>query len=296
MKNMRAVLAGAPRGLVAGAGTVLLLLSWLVLANILQPLTHGNECATDWEAAIAAAQSGQTEYQGRCLSIGGLDQQDLSHLQEQLEAQRSIVDTEAQRFTEDLWTTVGGYLGGFPSIVFATLIGAFVVGSSLSSGLTAWSISNGWRRPSWIRAAVGSTMTLAAIGYLIVTLAGGLIIYFRVRGMSLASDIPAPALEVLAPIPGLFFYGLVAAGIALTIGKGEMAMLFSIVFLTLDFISSAQVGRAPYFPSSFQSAALGAPEAKLGVWTGATSMFGLAAIVAIVVCWVFIRRKDLPDR
>ena len=290
------MLAGAPRGLVAGAGVVLLLLSWLVLANILQPLAQANNCASDWEAAIVAAQAGQTEYQGTCLSIGGLDQQDLSHLFSELDAQRHVVDTEAKRFTGDLWTTVGGYLGGFPSIVFATLIGAFVVGSSLSSGLAAWSISNGWRRPTWIAATVASTLTLAAIGYLVVTLLGGLFIHFRVRGMGLTSNIPSPALEVIAPIPGLFFYGLVAAGIALIIGKGELAMLFSIVFLTLDFIGSAQVERAPYFPSSFQSAAVGAPEAKLGVWTGATILVVLATFLALMLCWHFIRRKDIPDR
>jgi hypothetical protein len=295
---MRAILAGLPRGLVIGAGVLTILLSWLVLANILQPLSHAMSCAQDWEAAIAASQAGAGDYQGACLSIGGLDRyrEDPSELYMNLESQQAVVDSAAKRFTDRLWVTVGGYLGGFPLIVFATLLGAFMIGSSLASGMTAWSISNGWQRRTWVTSALALIAVLTALGYLMVTSVGGLVLHLRIRGLGIASGIPAPDLEVLAPVSGLLFYGLVAAGIALIVGRGEMAVLLSIGFLTLDYIGSGQFGRAPFFPSSFQSGALGAADAKVGVWSGSLAMLGLTAILALAIYWFFVRRKDLPDR
>lgn len=295
---MRAVLAGTPSSLVVGAGVVTILLSWLVLANILQPLTHAMTCAQDWEAAIAASEAGASDYQGECLSIGGLDQyrDDPSELYRNLETQQGVVDSAAEPFADGLWATVGGYLGGFPLIVFATLIGAFTIGSSLASGLTAWSVSNGWRRQSWIRSALSLSAVLTALGYLVLTMVGGLLLHFRLRGLGIAAGVPTPNLEALAPLPGLLFYGLVAAGIAVVVGRGEMAMLLSIGFIALDYIGSAQVDRAPFFPSSFQSAALGDPNAKIGVWTGSLAMLGLVMILTLAIYWYFVRGKDLPDR
>jgi hypothetical protein len=298
LRNVRAVLAGTPRGLVVAAGVIAILFSWLALANTIEPLSRAQTCTSDWEAIIDAAQAGQSSYEGSCVSIGGLEQyrDDQSALYEQRDAYRADLETEALRLTDNLWETVGGYLGGFPTIVFASLIGAFVVGSSLASGLTAWCISNGWRRQDWIKAAVGLIVSLAAAGYLVLTVAGVLLVHFRVRGLGIESGFPTPGPELLAPISGLLFYGLLAAGIALLVGRGEMALLLAIGFLALDYIGSAQFERAPYFPSSFHSGALGAPDAKVGIWTGSMTMLGLAFLVGLAVYLHFVRRKDLPDR
>lgn len=280
------------------AALLAVLFSVLVMANVLQPLTQALCRVHDWEAAIAASQAGATSYEGECLSIGGLDhyRDDPSELYANLEVQQEIVDSTAVRFTDGLWTTVGGYLGGFPMIVFATLVGAFLIGSPLASGLTAWAVSNGWQRRTWIIASLSLKSALTFLAYLTLTLASGLFLLFRIRALGIDSGLPAPDLEVLAPVPGLLFYGLVAAGIALILGRGEMAMLLSIGFLALDYIGSAQFERAPYFPSSFQSAALGDPAAKVGVWTGSMVMLALAAFLALVIHWYFVNRKDLPDR
>lgn len=297
MIRPRALSAAVSPGFLLLAVVVTVLFGLQAFSGAMFPLTNAHGCAVDWETGIAAAESGATEYNGSCVSFGippgeGVPQD----FYDQLAEYQRRADDQLQALTGDMWRTAGERMGGFPLVVFSLLVGAYLAGSTLASGTAAWSLSNGWSRPVWIRSLIGLTLIEIAAAYLVFTAVFVVGVIVQVNGLGLTASLDSPGWSYLTPLPGLLFYGLIGTGAGLLSGRGDLGVMIAFIFAVADFVVAGYLELLPVIPSSFHQAAVGGEIARVSETTGAVTLVGAAMVLAVGVHYYFRRRKDVPDR
>ena len=298
MIRPRAISAAVTTGFLLLAMVISALFAFQVASGAIYPLSEAHRCALDWEEGIAAVEAGATEYQGVCVSFGGVLSEEgvPPDFYDQLAEYRRRVAAELEELTGDVWRSAGNRMGGFPLVFFSLLVGAYLAGSTLASGTAAWSLSNGWTRQTWIGSLVALTLILIAAAYLVFTgvfIAGVLL---QVNGLGLTASLDLPGPSYLIPLPGLLFYGLVGIGAGLLTGRDGVGMMIAFIFAITDFVVANTLELLPAVPSSFHQAAVGGEMARVSGTTGALTLMGAAVVLAVGLHFYFVRRRDVPDR
>ncbi|MDF1598016.1 MAG: hypothetical protein P1T08_18235 [Acidimicrobiia bacterium] len=197
--------------------------------------------------------------------------------------------------TTDLWATAGKSLGGLPLILFAVISGSLIAGSMMGSGVTAWSLSNGWSRALWIRSILLLNVILTVAAYIILTSGFVLATVIRIAQLGLHTTPGGPGWSAFTPLPGLLFYSLIGLAAGLLTGKGESAVLGALAFITGEYVLSSAMGGLPVFPASLHQVTLDNSEVVTG--RIAFIVLLLISLLLATLIWVyFTSSRDVPDR
>ncbi len=297
MTRLRSLLAAiSPAGLAIPL-VLAALLGWQSIANITAELDQARLCAVDWQMAIEALEGGATDYQGRCLSVGGgID----GEVPEDFYTQRDLAWQDfaaaAERLQEDPWGKVAGTVGGMPLIFLALFGGGLIGGAPMASATAAWGLSNGWTRPVWARSVLALTALAVLLAYIVSMTVGVAYMSVRMQSAEVVMGWQFPGGEAFAPLAGLLFYGVVGVFAGILTGRGEIGGMLAVAFSIADFVASAQFGQSPVFPSTWHQSLIGQEAGGLSMPTAAL-IASLAAVgLGAVVYRYMTRRRDVPDR
>jgi len=296
--RLRSIVNGIPLRHVILLGCFTLFVVASSFLSALDPLESAHRCMVDWDSAISARESGASDYAGPCAQFGGFGAPD--GVPEDFERIRSDwerkMGEEYSAISRDLWGTSGRSLGGLPLVLFALLTGSLITGTMMGSGTTAWSLANGWSRPTWIWSLLALVTAVILAVYLLLTIGFGLGVLLRIESIGLHATVDLPDLGVLAPIPGLLFYGLVGVGSGLIAARGEAAALGALTVAVGEYAVSQAVARVPFLPSSLHQVSLGTSESSLSTWIASLGLLGATALLGVALFGYFVAHRDVPDR
>lgn len=295
--RLKAVAAGfAPR-------SILLIIGFAVVASVglffsaFGSLVSAQSCSEDWEAAIAAAEAGATEFSQGCVSFGGLPPGDETVLDDfrrsHAEAEQQV-QQELDAISSDVWGFAAKNIAGLPLVISAVLLGALGVGTMLGSGTTAWCLSNGWDRRSWIRSVITLTTTIIGVLFAVLTVGFAAATIARVNLLGLSPSWAAPGWTLVAPIPGLLLYTAFGVTAGLTIARGETAALTGLVIAAAEYIGSGIAGWS-FLPSVAYQTTLGSNDQYSPWAAGIGLLIGAIALIAVSHAY-FVHRRNVPDR
>lgn len=295
--RLRPILAGfAPR-------SILLIVGFAVVASVglffsaLDPVVSAHTCSEDWEAAIAAVEAGATEFSQGCVSFGGLPAGDETMLddfhQSETEAEQQV-QQELDSISEDVWGFAAKNTAGLPLVISAVLLGALAVGTMLGSGTTAWCLSNGWDRRSWIWSVITLTATVIVGLFAVLTVGFAAATIARVNLLGLSLSWALPGWTLVAPIPGLLLYTAFGITAGLTVARGETAALAGLVIVAAEYIGSGIAGWS-FLPSVAYQTTLGSTINNSPWAAGIGLLIGSIALAAVTHA-VFVHRRNVPDR
>ena len=143
-------------------------------------------------------------------------------------------------------------------VFFALFGGSMAAGSPLGTAVTAWGLSNGWTRSSWVRSTLALTTLATLAAYLLALGAAVAVIYVKIAGAGLEATFGLPTMATLFPVPGLLYFAMLGVLVGLIVGRGELGGMTAVVLAIADFMGSARFEMAPFFPTSWHQTALGA--------------------------------------
>src|SRR5690606_26101082 len=127
---------------------------------------------------------------------------------------QQILDSHLDELSDDPWH--GSANGVWGSVmVGALLFGAIAAGSMMESGTAAWALSNGWSRRSWVRVFLLTTVVWVVVVYLIAVPAHWVGTRWWLGSFGISVPASMPGWAVIAPIPGLLFYAMLATTLGL---------------------------------------------------------------------------------
>lgn len=298
MIRLRAIVAGIPLRFVILIASFVIVVSASTLIGAVEPLVTTHECSVDWAAAIAARESGASDYSGVCADFGGfLPTDGVPDAFRQIQADwERRANEELATLSTDLWGASGRHLAGLPLILFAVLSGALVAGSMMGSGTAAWCLSNGWNRKTWIRSVLVLLTTTVAGTYVLLTSAFVVAVLIWIRGVGLPLPLGVPGWTALAPLPGLLFYAFIGVTAGLVAGRGETAALGALIVTVGEFVLSRVLGAIPILPSSLHQVTLGSSEAPVSAWIAGPGLLGAAFLLSLLSYSFLVYRRDIPDR
>lgn len=286
-----------PRRAVLLAGVLVTVLSVGSFNTATQPVLESYQCSQDWAAAIAAREAGAAEYSGPCTSFGGFGPTDeipadfystLAEWQRRFEIDVAIV-------RGSVWEMARKEMGGLPLILGALMIGALVTGSTLGSGMAAWTTSNGWSRRQWALANVGFTTVVTIVGYLVLGLLFTIAVGTRLQALGTSPWPGLPHAGFFAPLGGLLFYGLLGVAVGTITRRADAGVLAALLVAVGEYVIQGAFGGAPFFPSTLHQIALGNSGAGPSVGAALAGLLG-AAVALGALSFSLLLRRDLPDR
>lgn len=296
--RLRAMFAGfAPRSILLIAGFAFVATVGFFF-SAMTPLTDAKACSEDWEEAIAAVEAGATEFSQGCVSFGGLPAGDTTLIDDfhrsQTEADQQVL-AELDPISTDIWGFAATNVAGLPLVISAVLLGALGVGSMLGSGTTAWCLSNGWDRKTWIRSVITLTAICILVLFAVLTLGFGAATVARVNLMGLPLSLGAPGWTLVAPIPGLLLYAALGITTGLVVARGETAALTGLLIAAAEYIGSAIAGWS-FLPSVAYQTTLGSGDTTASPWTTGVALLVGAAVLTGITYLIFVYRRNVPDR
>lgn len=288
--------AVSPAGLIIPV-VLAALLALQSTSGITREFDQARCAAIDWARAIEAFESGMIEYRGDCISASiGTSGEIPEDFYTQRELAAQDLEAAAERLTDNPWRTAANHVGGAPVIFFALFVGAMVSGSPMGSAVAAWGLSNGWTRAVWARSAVALTVVGTVAAYVVVLTAAVAQTYAKATGAGLEWSFPAPRVDVLVPVPGLLYFGMVGVIAGLLLGRGEIGGMSAVVFALADFMGSSRFRLSPFFPTSWHQTALGATPSPITVAQAIWLATAATVLLAVLAYWYMTRRRDVPDR
>lgn len=296
--RIRAFLAGAPTRVLLLVTLLSVVLSLSSALSAVEPFASAQECADDWNAAIAAREAGAAGYSGPCANFGGFGPADPvpEDFRQIAEEWRVKARAELASLTTDPWGLAGRHLAGLPLVLYSLLVGALMTGIMLGSGTAAWAVSNGWTRPIWILSAIASTMAVVVSAYLVLSVGFVWYVYgvIRTMGSDLSPGLPGSSLAL--PLAGLGFYAMAGIGAGLLARRGETAAVAVIAIAGAELVLSRILGPASILPSALLQVANGTNQTLIDPLVAAAGLAAAAVSLAAILYLAFVDRLDLPDR
>lgn len=298
MTRMRSLVASiSPAGLMIPLALTALL-GWQAISGITMGLDQAKLCADDWQTAIEAMEGGATEFNGRCLSVGGLGPD--GEVPEDFYVQRDLAFADlaaaAERLKADPWGNIAGNVGGLPLIFLALFGGAMAAGSPMASAVTAWGLSNGWTRPVWARSVMGLTVGAVLVAYVLAVAGGVAYLATRMQAAEVALGWQIPGGSAFAPLAGILFYASVGVLAGAITGRGEIGGMLAVVLSIADFIASAQFGQPPFLPSTWHQSLVGNGVDLMSMPVAALVASSAAVLLGILAYRYMTGHRDVPDR